>query len=152
LIVKLVNYISDGVHIDFYSLFLFLTINCYSKMTFTTIPPQAPSLISKQENGGRSRRLRRDRCESHFAVTVDSEEEKDQLYNQAASTPWLKSFLDNLACVVNAETKTILLDKQENGGRSRRLRRDRCESHFAVTVDSEEEKERIEVNATSPCT
>jgi hypothetical protein len=35
------------VHIDFYSLFLFLTINCYSKMTFTTIPPQAPTTTTR---------------------------------------------------------------------------------------------------------
>lgn len=35
----------------------------------------------------------------------------DQLYQQAASTPWLKSFLDQLADVINAEAKYITLDR-----------------------------------------
>lgn len=35
----------------------------------------------------------------------------DQLYRQASSTPWLKSFLDKLADVINAEAKTITMDR-----------------------------------------
>ena len=35
----------------------------------------------------------------------------DELYRQAASTPWLKSFLDQLAGVINAEAKNITLDR-----------------------------------------
>ena len=35
----------------------------------------------------------------------------DQLYQQAASTPWLKSFLDQLADAINAEAKKIGLDR-----------------------------------------
>ncbi|KZN88913.1 Conidial yellow pigment biosynthesis polyketide synthase [Penicillium chrysogenum] len=65
-------------------------------MTFTTIPPQAPTTTTILLFG--------DQTDSWI-------EGIDQLYNQAASTPWLKSFVDNLACVVNAETKTILLDR-----------------------------------------
>lgn len=43
----------------------------------------------------------------------------DQLYQQAASTPWLKSFLDQLADVINAEAKNITLDRaiQDSLGR-----------------------------------
>ncbi|OQV03524.1 polyketide product template domain-containing protein isoform 2 [Cladophialophora immunda] len=35
----------------------------------------------------------------------------DQLYKQAVSTPWLKSFLDELAGVVRLEAKSVLLDR-----------------------------------------
>ena len=43
----------------------------------------------------------------------------DQLYKKAASTPWLKSFLDQLADVINAEAKKITLDRaiQDSLGR-----------------------------------
>ncbi|KAE8350732.1 conidial yellow pigment biosynthesis polyketide synthase [Aspergillus coremiiformis] len=35
----------------------------------------------------------------------------DQLYKQAASMPWLKSFLDKLADVINEEIKTSMVDR-----------------------------------------
>ena len=35
----------------------------------------------------------------------------DQLYKQAGSTPWLKSFLDKLTDVVNAEAKASMMDR-----------------------------------------
>ena len=35
----------------------------------------------------------------------------DQLYQHAASTPWLKSFLDQLADIINEEAKNITLDR-----------------------------------------
>ncbi|KAL2401278.1 Non-reducing polyketide synthase curS2 [Exophiala dermatitidis] len=35
----------------------------------------------------------------------------DQLFKQSVSTPWLKSFLDELAGVVRAEAKSVLLDR-----------------------------------------
>ncbi|OAL28412.1 hypothetical protein AYO22_02866 [Fonsecaea multimorphosa] len=35
----------------------------------------------------------------------------DQLYKQAVSTPWLKSFLDELAGVVRLEAKSVFLDR-----------------------------------------
>ena len=43
----------------------------------------------------------------------------DQLYQQAASTPWLKSFLGQLADVLNAEARKITLDRaiQDSLGR-----------------------------------
>ena len=36
---------------------------------------------------------------------------RDQLYKQAGSTPWLKSFLDKLTDVINAEVKTNTMDR-----------------------------------------
>lgn len=43
----------------------------------------------------------------------------DQLYKQAVSTPWLKSFLDKLADVINAEVKITTMDRtlQDSLGR-----------------------------------
>ena len=35
----------------------------------------------------------------------------EQLYKKAASTPWLKSFLDKLADVINTEVKTLTMDR-----------------------------------------
>lgn len=35
----------------------------------------------------------------------------DQLYKQAASTPWLKSFLDKLSDVINTEARAITMDR-----------------------------------------
>jgi hypothetical protein len=35
----------------------------------------------------------------------------DQLYKQAASTPWLKTFLDKLSDVIRAEAKVITMDR-----------------------------------------